>query len=147
MKWLINGIETELEPGASGAQVTKLPDRLSVRTASGQKTALVARIGGKVVISYSGHLFEVEKASGVTRSGGAVATGQFSAPMPGLIIDVLVGPGDRVVKGQKLLVLEAMKTQQPVNAPFDGRIEHLNVEKGQQVREGDLMISVTPNEP
>lgn len=64
------------------------------------------------------------------------------APMSGLIVDVLVADGVEVHKGQKLLVLEAMKTQQPFAAPFDGKVTKVLVQKGQQVAEGAILVVV-----
>jgi 3-methylcrotonyl-CoA carboxylase alpha subunit len=65
--------------------------------------------------------------------------------MPGMIVDVLVAEGDSVVAGQKILVLEAMKTQQPFNAPFDGVVRKLNAVKGVQVSGDDLLAVVEPS--
>jgi 3-methylcrotonyl-CoA carboxylase alpha subunit len=64
--------------------------------------------------------------------------------MPGLVVDIKVRVGDEVKKGDKLLVLEAMKTQQSVTAPFDGTVEAINVDVGDQVVEGILMLRVKP---
>lgn len=69
------------------------------------------------------------------------------APMPGQIVDVLVERGANVTKGEKILVLEAMKTQQPFTAPFDGVVEKLDVTKGQQVAEGAVLAVVKPGTP
>lgn len=66
--------------------------------------------------------------------------------MPGQIVDVLVSEGDTVVKGQKILVLEAMKTQQPFNAPLDGVVAKLNATKGTQVVSDELLAVVEPME-
>jgi biotin carboxyl carrier protein len=49
-----------------------------------------------------------------------------------------------VDQGDKLLVLEAMKTQQPVTAQFAGKVSSLPVVKGQQVNEGQLLVKVEP---
>ena len=62
--------------------------------------------------------------------------------MPGLIVDVLVSVGEAVTKGQKVAVLEAMKTQQPFLAPFDGVVETLSVVKGQQVEDGQAVAII-----
>ncbi len=145
MKWLVNGREVELE-GASSSEVVvqRLSDRLVVRTAAGARTALVVRHAGKVSVSYLGRTFEIEKPRTV-KSGGAASDGLFVAPMPGQIIDVLVKVGASVSKGEKLLVLEAMKTQQPVIAPFDGVVEAIFVEKGAQVQDAEKLIKIVPN--
>lgn len=66
--------------------------------------------------------------------------------MPGQIVDVLVKEGDAVHKGQKILVLEAMKTQQPFTAPFDGTVDKINVQKGKQVGDGEVLAILKPNE-
>lgn len=145
MKWIVNGEEVELSSD-SGVEIGRLPDRLSVRTKDGLKTAVAIKHGPKTLISFEGRIYEVEKPRPGAKASSAASTGDFSAPMPGLIIDVMVEQGQNVEKGQKVLILEAMKTQQPVVAPFDGVVAKLNVQKGQQVREGELMISFQPND-
>jgi biotin carboxyl carrier protein len=63
------------------------------------------------------------------------------SPLPGIIIDVLCKPGDTVKKGQKLLVLEAMKMENAINSEKDGVIKELKVNKGDSVLEGaELLI-------
>jgi len=73
----------------------------------------------------------------------AASTGAnaLRSPLPGVIIDVLCKAGDAVKKGQKLLVLEAMKMENAINAEKDGVIKELKVNKGDSVLEGaDLII-------
>lgn len=141
MKFLVNGVETEIAPG-SELDVIFMSDRLSVRTKDGAKTALVARHGDKTWVSFDGDVFEIEPMKAAKGTAGGADSGQFFAPMPGMIIDLMVSPGESVTKGQKLLVLEAMKTQQPVIAPFDGVVVSVPVQKSQQVTDGMLLISL-----
>ncbi len=56
---------------------------------------------------------------------GAEST--VAAPMPGTVLDVLVEPGDQVEARQALVVLEAMKMETPVAAPFDARVLAVHV--------------------
>lgn len=63
--------------------------------------------------------------------------------MPGQIVDILAAEGDTVTKGDKILVLEAMKTQQAFTAPFDGIVQKIAVQKGDQVGDGDLLALVS----
>jgi 3-methylcrotonyl-CoA carboxylase alpha subunit len=62
--------------------------------------------------------------------------------MPGRVISVDVRQGDRVVKGQKLVTLEAMKMEHSMVAPFDGVVAELAVSEGAQVTEGTVLVKV-----
>ena len=64
--------------------------------------------------------------------------------MPGQIVEVSCKVGDRVRAGERLLVLEAMKMQQPVTAPVSGTVSALSVSQGDQVVEGQSLVVVTP---
>ncbi len=64
------------------------------------------------------------------------------APMPGSINDVRVKPGDKVAKGDVLLILEAMKMMNEIVSPQAGTITGLAVAKGDSVSTGDEMVSV-----
>jgi 3-methylcrotonyl-CoA carboxylase alpha subunit len=74
--------------------------------------------------------------------GGAVSDGALLAPMPGKVIAVEVAEGQSVTKGQKLLVLEAMKMEQAMLAPFDGVVAELKAAVGAQVSEGAVLVRV-----
>ncbi len=139
MKLYLNGTELEAE---TGAEVSPGPDRLIVRTLNGSFSALAVRDGDAVIVSYQGHQYRLETRRPRANAQGAAASGEYRAPMPGQIVDVLVGVGDKVTKGQKLIVLEAMKTQQPFNAPFDGTVTTMNATKGAQVKDGELLVVV-----
>ena len=63
------------------------------------------------------------------------------APLPGVILDIKVNGGDTVKKGQVIIILEAMKMENNINADKDGKITAINVNKGDSVLEGtDLVI-------
>ncbi len=129
----------------SGFEVKQFGDRLFVRTPEGTYTAVSVRVGETTFVSYKGQQYRLDRKLPRKRVGAA-ATGEMHAPMPGLIVDVLVAEGASVKKGQKLLVLEAMKTQQPFNAPFDGTVKKLSAKKGDQVVEGALLALVVAAE-
>jgi 3-methylcrotonyl-CoA carboxylase alpha subunit len=75
-------------------------------------------------------------------SGGAVSDGALLAPMPGKVIAVDVAQGDTVEKGQRLLVLEAMKMEHAMTAPFAGTVGELNVAVGSQVQVEAVLAKV-----
>ena len=73
-------------------------------------------------------------------AGGAGKSG-VKSPLPGVILDVKVSVGDVVKRGQTLIVLEAMKMENNINADRDGKVTAINVGKGDSVLEGtDLVI-------
>ncbi|QDU44729.1 2-oxoglutarate carboxylase small subunit [Symmachiella dynata] len=69
-----------------------------------------------------------------------------AASMPGMVVNIAVQPGDAVAKGQKLLMLEAMKMQTIVAAEHDGIVGETLVHSGTQVESGDLLMTVEPKE-
>lgn len=63
------------------------------------------------------------------------------SPLPGVILEIKVNVGDTVKKGQTIIILEAMKMENNINADKDGKITAINVAKGDSVLEGnDLVI-------
>ena len=65
----------------------------------------------------------------------------IKSPLPGVILDIKCNVGDEVKKGQTLIILEAMKMENSINADKDGKITAINVSKGESVLEGtDLVI-------
>jgi acetyl/propionyl-CoA carboxylase alpha subunit len=142
MRRTVNGVEIELDAVDVDVDVFQTSDRLLVRGSQGTASAVAVRQGDRVLVSYLGRQFVVEERPRRARSGAVAGTGEIHAPMPGQIVDILVESGAEVVKGQKLIVLEAMKTQQAFVAPFDGVVGKVAVEKGAQVAEGALLATV-----
>ena len=66
----------------------------------------------------------------------------IAAPMPGKVTAVEISQGDTVIKGQRLLTLEAMKMEHGLTAPFDGVVAELSAEAGAQVSEGAVLVRV-----
>ena len=66
--------------------------------------------------------------------------GLVRSPMHGKVVAILVAPGDPVVKGQRLAVVEAMKMEHALVAPADGSVEEVRAEPGQQVAEGAPVV-------
>jgi geranyl-CoA carboxylase alpha subunit len=73
----------------------------------------------------------------------AAGGGRVISPMHGLLLEVLVKPGDTVVKGQTLAVLEAMKMHYEIVAEIDGTVAEVTAVAGKQVAADDVLIEIT----
>jgi len=73
---------------------------------------------------------------------GPKGTGSIKSPLPGVILEIFVREGDTVKIGQKLLMLEAMKMENNINADKEGRVASIKVGKGDSVMEGDILIVI-----
>ncbi len=65
-----------------------------------------------------------------------------SAPLPGLIVDILVKENTSVKSGQTIAIMEAMKMENQIQAPHDGTISKIFVNKGDSVAEGDIILEI-----
>lgn len=77
-----------------------------------------------------------------TQSPGVATTGSIKSPLPGVILDVHIKPGDFVKRGQKILVLEAMKMENNIDSDKEGRVVEVKVKKGDNVLEGDVLVII-----
>ena len=68
--------------------------------------------------------------------------GRVKAPIPGLIAQVLVTPGQVVEAGQTLLVLEAMKMENEIRSPRTGTVRQIKIQPGQTVTLAELLIEI-----
>ena len=99
----------------------------------------------RVVVFADGMSFAFDRGS---RGSGAAASGDGAilAPMPGKVIALDVAEGDSVTAGQRLMVLEAMKMEHSLTAPFDGTVTQLSASEGGQVQVEAVLCVVEPAE-
>lgn len=64
------------------------------------------------------------------------------SPLPGIILDISVKPGDRVTRGQKLLVMEAMKMENEIKSDVEGEVTAVKVTPGQTVLQDEVLIEM-----
>ena len=67
---------------------------------------------------------------------------EIKAPMPGLVLTISVEPGQEVVHGDPLLILEAMKMENVIKSPGEGKVKKIHVAKGKAVDKGELLIEL-----
>ena len=86
------------------------------------------------------HLADLQKLAGMQDKPKGKTI--VKSPMPGLIVKVLVAPGDTVAKGDRLLVVEAMKMENEVKAPAAGRVTQIHAAKGDAVTAGKELVII-----
>lgn len=106
------------------------------------KTVLVQLNGQKHELHVKEPLDDLLHAMGLDKAVGAAAL-NIKAPMPGLVLDVAVEPGASVKKGEKVLVLEAMKMENVIKAGGDGVVARVLIQKGQTVDKNQVLIEFT----
>lgn len=70
------------------------------------------------------------------------SVGQVMAPMPGLVVKLLVSEGDTVKKGDGIVIVEAMKMENEIRAPISGTIEEIRVTNRQAVEKGEILAVI-----
>ena len=93
----------------------------------------------------NGNLTLVDITHAAQAAADEAGDGQIRAPMNGAVVNVLVAEGDKVVKDQPLLILEAMKIQQQIKSNCDGVVGSLSAQVGLQVKKRQVLMVVTPN--
>ena len=104
---------------------------------------------GAWVVHAAGERFDVvvldERTAHIRSQAGAGAAQSapavLRAPMPGLVLGVLVEPGQAVSRGQSLVVLEAMKMQNELKAAGPGVVERVAIAPGRTVEKGDVLVT------
>ena len=110
-------------------------------TASGGKWTLIDRgdpVDVEVLDERTRHIQGLVGAGKAQTGGGTV-----KAPMPGLVVKVLVEPGSAVVAGQGLVVLEAMKMENEIKATLAAVVESVAVKPGQAVEKGAVLMTLS----
>jgi len=85
---------------------------------------------------------DVETTTAKTSKPDAGKSRNIKSPLPGKILDIFVGIGDKVKVGQTVLCLEAMKMENNINADKEGFVKFIGVQKNDTVLEGDLVIEL-----
>lgn len=98
-------------------------------------------------VHVNGTQFKLEKTTGQRRKRkGAAQAGDLSAEMPGQVIEVRVVVGANVQAGDVLVILEAMKMEIRITAPYAGIVEKVFVNTGTIVDRGQILVEVKPTE-
>lgn len=137
----VNGIPFEVEmkqPVKAGKQKVKLSEE---RRAEGSEERRAEGSEERRMKSEESNSSSVSAAS--TSSTPTAAAGKpVVAPLPGTINEIKVKVGDKVNAGDTVVILEAMKMQNNIEAETSGTITSINVNKGDAVMEGDTLVTI-----
>ncbi len=108
----------------------------------------IYRDGSAYVIHYRGNTYRCavdDKNSAILKqllnhTSEQIEQKELRSPMPGLVVDISVSPGQRVQAGDPLLILEAMKMENEIRSPFSGAVKAVKVAVGQAVELNQLLI-------
>jgi len=118
-------------------------------TNNGKSQQVIAiRDGEKIYISTPGgeFTFSLPTADDADTADDAMGGGKDKSklvpPMPGKVVKVMVAPGDKVHPKQKLVIVEAMKMENPIVAPFEAEVVKVNCEEGQLVDTEHILVEL-----
>ncbi|MFC7703436.1 acetyl/propionyl/methylcrotonyl-CoA carboxylase subunit alpha [Plastorhodobacter daqingensis] len=148
-------IPATVECHADRVLVTLEEGVIDCRWRDGQWWLNGAKSGAQVVPGAEGtvtvfadHAFTFERLDPLSRAAEAAVAGNvIAAPMPGLVKAVFVAPGQAVVAGDRLAVLEAMKMEHTLIAGRDGTVAEVLTEEGAQVEAGAALVRLEDEEP
>lgn len=132
----VNGIPFEVEmkqPVKAGKQKVKLSEERRVKSEEFNSSSSATNENSATNAS----------SAPITKPAAAAASGKpVVAPLPGTINEIKVKVGDKVNAGDTVVVLEAMKMQNNIDAETSGTIASINVNKGDAVMEGDTLVTI-----
>ncbi|MEL4319050.1 biotin carboxylase N-terminal domain-containing protein [Leifsonia sp. YIM 134122] len=143
-RWIETDFENTIEAWSGEAETPAAPEQRNTVTLEVDGRRIEVSLPVRLLPSSS-----AEKTGGpaprrrATHHSVSTSTGDsVKAPMQATIVKLAVAEGDQVVKGDLIIVLEAMKMEQPLTAHKDGRIENLNAAVGSTVASGHLLLSI-----
>ena len=125
----VNGIPFEVEmkqPVKAGKQKVKLSEERRVKSEESNSSSSATNASSATA----------------TQPAAAASGKPVVAPLPGTINEIKVKVGDKVNTGDTVVILEAMKMQNNIEAETSGTITSINVNKGDAVMEGDTLVTI-----
>ncbi len=123
------------------------PGVWSLLDGSRQMEARVSRQGDDYLVTVRGRQIQIRiedprESSDLNGGRADSSMAKVLSPMPGKVVRVLVAPGDLVVKGQGLVVVEAMKMQNEMKSPLTGIVQQVQAEVGATVMANQILVIV-----
>ena len=145
-RWIETEFDNDIEPwsGSLEPAAPTAPRRSVVVEVDGKRieVSLPARLSASGSAGSAGPTAPAPKRRGAASAVISATGNSVKAPMQATVVKLAVAEGDAVVKGDLILVLEAMKMEQPITAHKDGTIADLNAAVGSTVSSGHLLLNI-----
>ncbi|AKT52412.1 acetyl/propionyl/methylcrotonyl-CoA carboxylase subunit alpha [Arsenicicoccus sp. oral taxon 190] len=145
-RWIETEFDNDIEPfGGGGAEAPETEERQKVVVEVGGKRLEVSLPGTLSLGGGGGGAARKKaprRASGGRAGGGAASGDSLTAPMQGTIVKIAVEEGQEVQAGELVLVLEAMKMEQPINAHKAGTVASISAAVGETVSNGAVLMEI-----
>ncbi len=142
-KFKINGTDyaveiNSVEDNVAQVTVNNVSYTVEMEGSSTAKTPKLVQPAPIPVAAVASNTAPVKSAKPAVSAGA----GAVRSPLPGVILSLAVKEGDHVKSGQRLLVLEAMKMENNIDADRDGIVKSISAHKGDSVLEGDVLLTI-----
>ena len=141
----VNGIPFEVEmkqPVKAGKQKVKLSEERRVKSEESNSSSAPQSAKASADLQSAASSGQTGNAGKAGKAGKAASGKPVVAPLPGTINEIKVKVGDKVNAGDTVVILEAMKMQNNIEAETSGTITSINVNKGDAVMEGDTLVTI-----
>jgi len=139
-----SAFETTSEGVTRRIEIVSMRDHEAILLVDGSRSVVpFVRLGDELHFDFGGEIVIAEITAGARRKKSRQKEHSMAAPMPALVTKILVEPGQVVTRGTPLLILEAMKMEHQINAPYDGTVEEIRCKAGEMVQPPDDLIALT----
>lgn len=144
----VDGRHLSVDAAASNSRWSLLIRAAGASVPASYEVSLEARAGGERAVHVNGRAVPVRPVDPRTLFGrrghdpAAASAGRVSAPMAGRVVKVLVKPGDIVVAGQPVAVVEAMKMENELRAPGHGTVTEVRAREGMSIEAHAVLVVV-----
>lgn len=143
--WMVNGHVVSLDSLSTGSGSLHVLSantgyRIEILSVDEDSKTLTVRLNGKKALVRLEDEQDLLLAGLGMQNAGKKIQSELKAPMPGLVVEILVQAGDQVEKGQPLVILEAMKMENVLKAGHDVTIKNVVAQKGNAVEKNQILL-------